>query len=116
MVIAASCIHCQGYALPASSGDIANADCVKVCQLKVSRMADKGRQCGAFDIHQLDSALQLPNLGKNAQEQMAALVQSHAVVVFGHSWCPYSLEAVRVCNNLGIKSFAFCRCSTVIEC
>jgi hypothetical protein len=72
-------------------------------------MSGKDIHCPGPDINQLDSALRLPSLGKSTNEQWNTLVQDHAVVVFGHSWCPYSLEAVRVCNKLGIESFAFCR-------
>jgi glutaredoxin len=37
------------------------------------------------------------------QEDIQSTVASHAVVVYGESWCPFSIEAARVCEALQVE-------------
>lgn len=42
------------------------------------------------------------------EDNIKALVAGNTVMVFGESWCPFSIEAVRVLKELGVERSAFC--------
>lgn len=45
----------------------------------------------------------LDTFGATPEAQVQGIVSSYTVAVLGESWCPFSLEAVRVCEGMRVQ-------------